>query len=419
MNGWIVGAGRAAVVLSDACFPTAENYTGVHEEIAVRALYLENGEKALIVTLEQTSILPQTLEVFREAAERQSGLDADRIWITASHTFAVPHIWDDGGEQLKNEAERQRNTRMRQAFTDAVEQAVRSAVDSRRAAKVGFTETFCGVNISRDLPTAEGYWLGCWERGLSDKTVAVLRFEDLAGELIAVFFNYGIQSSVMQDCSDADGRFLMSGDVAGAACRYLEQEYGVPAVFCVGACGDQGPCLQAVHFETDHLGVMREVRVDQNAGFAIAELLGRRLGAAVSAGVEQVVCAEACRPMELAKVSFECPGQKILPIPELHPTREYAYIPQGTTELAVEVISLGIVTLVGVKPEMTSYIALDLKARAPGKVILCNMVNGAGKYLAHDSAYDQCRYEAMNSRYAKGSAAIFAEKTLTLLEAMQ
>lgn len=418
MRNWTVGAGSAVVELTGEYFPTAERYAGVHDSIAVRALYIEKEEKALIVTLEQTSIMPQAMACFKDAAMARSGLDGDRIWIIATHTFAVPHIWNDDADRLKTEDDRRRNAMMRQAFTKAVTEAVETAMNTRREAKLGFSETTCGINISRDIPTADGYWLGNCEQGLSDKTVATIRFEDMNGGLIAVLFNYGMQSAVLHKCAGQDGMFLMSGDVAGAACRYLEREYGVPAIFCVGACGDQVPCLQTVSFETDRFGRMREVKLSREAGFEIVELLGSRLGAAVVCGIEKAVCTPPAGAMKVAKASVECPAQKMLPIPELHATRNYNYIPQGKTELTVEMISLGDVVLIGAKPEMTSHIALELKAKAPCKVILCNMVNGAGKYLAHDEAYDDCKYAAMNSRYARGSAGIFEKTCLEMLESL-
>lgn len=419
MSNWIVGAGSAVVELTSEYFPTAEKYIGVHEDMVVRALYIEKEEKALIVTLEQTSIMPQAMAGFKAAAMEKTGLDENHIWIVATHTFGVPHIWNDDAPRLQTDDDRRRNAMMRQSFTNAVAQATEAAICSRKEAKLRFLETTCNINISRDLPTADGYWLGNHEKGLSDKSVAVIKAEGLNGETVAIFFNYGMQSAVMHKCPDENGYFLMSGDVASAACRYLEREYGVPAIFCVGACGDQVPCLQTASFETDRFGKMREIRVNQKTGFAIVELLGARLGAAVVTGIENIKGEQVKGTMKLANRTVECPAQKMLPIPALHATKNYEYIPQGTTDLTVEMISLGDVTLIGAKPEMTSYTALHLKANAPGKVVLCNMVNGAGKYMAHDQAYADCMYAAMNSRYGRGGAEIFEKTCLEMLESLK
>ena len=413
MSTWYAGAGRAVVKLTDQHFPTAEGYVGVRGEMAVRALYVESEEKALIVTVEQTSIMSQTMAIFRRTAAEKSGVAEDRIWITATHTFGVPHIWDDDAGRLKNDEDRRRNTMMQRAFADAVAEAASAAVKTKQVVRIGYAETVCNVNINRDLLTAEGYWLGPNEAGLSDKTVAVVRFENLNGDPVGIFFNYGVQSSVTQGVSK-----LMCGDLASAACDYLEREYGVPAIFCVGACGDQAPVLQGKSFETDRNGKLRELGISTEAAFGIADLLGARLGKAAAAAAGQALCSVPEGRLKAAQVTIDCPGQKMLPIPELHPTFNYDYVSQGRTPLEIEALDLGDVILIGAKPEMTAQLGISLKQCAHGKVILCNMVNGAAKYLAHDSAYASCTYPAMNSRYARGSGELFLSAALELMETL-
>jgi neutral ceramidase len=46
-----------------------------------------------------------------------------------------------------------------------------------QAARFEYKARACKVNVNRDIPTAEGWWLGSNETGPSDKSVIVLRFE--------------------------------------------------------------------------------------------------------------------------------------------------------------------------------------------------------------------------------------------------
>jgi hypothetical protein len=146
-------------------------------------------------------------------------------------------------------------------------------------ALVGCATGFCDVNVNRDIDTDEGWWLGSSESGPSDKTVTVLRFETPQGEAIALLFSYAVQSSVMDGSQLSAGGRLVSADLAGAAARFLEQEYGgaVTALFSAGAAGDQAPALKA---RVQYTGKGGHIRVDDTheQGFIVAEMLGRRLG---------------------------------------------------------------------------------------------------------------------------------------------
>src|SRR5262249_4281747 len=72
------------------------------------------------------------------------------------------------------------------AFTrnveDATVEAVRRAKAQLQPARLGMGTGTSYVNINRrEFSTRQGWWLGFNENGPSDKTVAVVRFDDLAG----------------------------------------------------------------------------------------------------------------------------------------------------------------------------------------------------------------------------------------------
>ncbi len=423
MSQLIAGAGTADVQLGADCFPTAEPFSGKHDN-HVRALYLECGEALLIVTIEITSIMSEAMASFLGAAKAASGLDEEHIWICATHTFGGPHIWDNDAPRLQTDDHRAKNAAMRRSFTAGVTEAVTQAMASRQAARLGYGSADCTINVSRDVETAEGWWLGHNEDELSDRTVAVLKFTDLADHPIALFFNYGMQSSVTKFAFDENGMCQMTGDVAGAACLYLEEEFGVPAVFCVGACGDQAPVFEAKSTVVGKDGVQRTVTLPQSTAFLLMEQLGRRLGEAATRAANRAVCAVPEGELKLEAVTANCPAQTIRPIQELHPTHDYDYREGGTVPLTVVGAGIGDVVLVGALPEMTSRIALRLKEASPAKhTILLNMVsnikNTEKKYLADSAAYDCFKYEAMNSFYARGSADLFLGSALALIERLQ
>jgi neutral ceramidase len=242
LHTFCVGAGRAVIKLPNELFPV-DGFNGIHDEICARVLLLYNGLKVAIVSLELTSLPTGEIDSLQKLVSAEVGLPSENVWICATHTFSAPHIRRE--HLLKTESERSKNILLRQAIREALREASVQAVSGLTDAHFGIDIGHCSVNVNRDIPTAQGWWVGSNESGPSDKSVTVLRFERTDGEPIAFLFSYGVQSSVMDGSIMADGGRLVSADLAGAACRYVEREYDerVTALFCMGAAGDSGSCL--------------------------------------------------------------------------------------------------------------------------------------------------------------------------------
>ena len=69
---------------------------------------------------------------------------------------------------------------------------------------------------------------GCRDRnaGFSDKTLAVLKFEDMNGKLIAALLNYCCHGTCAFTRKDVDGKIKTSPEFTGYACNYVQQRYG-------------------------------------------------------------------------------------------------------------------------------------------------------------------------------------------------
>ena len=411
-----VGTGRAVLPLTEDCFPTVELFAGQRDENVVRALLLEQDARCLIVSVEQTSLMPSVLRALREEVIRVSSLPSNSIWICATHTFSVPHIFEDTSERLKTDSDRAKNRAMRDALVWAAGEAVEQAVRTLRPASLRVGTAVCNVNVNRDIQTQDGWWLGACEEGPSNRTVTTLRFDGTDGSPVAVLFHYDVQSSVMHHVSDENGNFYMSGDLAGSACRYIETELQSPAIFLCGACGDQAPYFQGMYEIPMGDGTARTVYHTLEDGFRMTEWQGQKLGQAALRASYTAVEVEA-GSLTQADIRFTCPAQRLRPISELRPTRDYDFEPDGETDMGIELIHIGQVALIGIAAEPTFPLAQALRERSGQKhTLLCSMVNGAAKYLADSEAYDQCRYAAMNSRFARGTGEQMVTNALALLK---
>jgi hypothetical protein len=74
--------------------------------------------------------------------------------------------------------------------------------------------------------------------GVSDKTVAVIKFETMSGQPLAVLANYGVHGTVL-----GQRNLQISSDLPGATARVVEKHYGDTLVspWTSGAAGDQDP----------------------------------------------------------------------------------------------------------------------------------------------------------------------------------
>ena len=71
----------------------------------------------------------------------------------------------------------------------------------------------------------------------------------------------------------------------------------------------------------------------------------------------------------------------------------------------------------GFQPELSSVTAMDIRKQSPFPItMILTMVNGGAKYMPDQTSYDRITYEAMNSKFAKGSAEMLTEQIVKTLE---
>lgn len=412
------GAGKAEIQIPEALFPL-EKFSAVHDPLHIRVLLLEAGASFALVSVEMTSLRDYAVEEMRAAVCQKAGLPPEQVWICVTHTFSAPHTRSESALERGGPALRAKNTALAQAIRRALDQALEQALASLQPAVLRFGAGRCRANVSRDMETAQGWWLGRSEQGYSDHTLPVLRL-DRAGtqQPVAVLFNYDVQSSVMDGSVLADGSVPVTGDLAGAAARHVEQAYGgdTVALFLLGAAGDQAPLFQARRTTLDASGQAHTVDLGEQ-GFVLQEELGALLGQQVLQACEAAEAADADAALAFHEVRCTCPGQKIQePRPD-HPVKAYTFEPRDGREAAAGLLTLGPVALVGVKPELSSRTAHALRESAPCRLVLLGtMVNGGDKYMPEASAYDRITYEAMNSAYGKGAAEQFIQSILRRME---
>jgi hypothetical protein len=262
-------------------------------------------------------------------------------------------------------------------------EAVRQASGKLRSARTGFGAGRANVNINRRARMADGgYWLGYNPDGPSDKTIGVIRVEDLSGRPIAVLINYAVHGVVM-----GPGNRQITADLPGATSTYVEQHLGddVVALWTSGAAGDQNP----IHMNLD-------------SDFEPVAAFGILLGEEVLKVVQTIRTAEP-RSIHAQQREVTCPGQRVNPGPL--PRKTYEFLDADPVPIRLSLLMVGHTAVVGVSGEVLTRVWERLKGQSPfAHLLMVTLCNGYSGYLPDDAAYEQISYEIATSLVRKGCA---------------
>ena len=413
---WIVGdasagplrAGAARVDITppaDAALPMAgyggrtQGFKGIHDRLHVRAIVLDDGTiQAALVAWESLFVPDAVWTTASKRIAEETGIRTEHVLLSAVHTHGAPTL-------APNEPSPQQIT-YRTSVENAAVEAVRRAKAQLQPARFGIGTTKAYVNVNRrEFSPGRGWWLGYNDEGPSDKTVAVLRFEDLTGKPIAFWINYPVHAVVM-----GPENFQITGDLAGATSRFVEQHFlgnnrprgdggmllrlrpeekgagdGGVAAWTSGAAGDQNP-----------------VSTINGEDFSLVDGLGKVLGEAAiraSANVKTVTDVS----LRGAQKVVSCPGRRVEPGPT--PRAEYTFTDADPVNIRLSLLTINDVALAGVSGEVLTLIAQRLQRESPVRhTLMVTHTNGSSGYIPNDAAFEQVSYEVTASRLKPGCA---------------
>ena len=407
-----IGIGRSEMEFTPDFFPT-EGFVRQAHPLYVRVFFINEKKPFALVSVEMTSLADEECERLRKETAILLGIEETRVWISVTHTFSAPHILPDFA--LKTEEEKERRTLLRRTLSDAVRSAVWQAKQETAESTVTLHQGESQTFASRDIELPEGWWIGCGGKGPSDHTLTVLEVrqnEKVRGLLL----HLNTQSSVLDGTGAAEGK-CVSGDYVGVACQELEKRYpGAAVMFLIGAAGDQAPIRRGKGFVPDGQGGYAEIDLHEES-IAVAEKLGLQLTDEVMS-VLRNDGTELTGEAETASRSFNAPAKKMnRNLKELKPSHTCAWELEGDKEQTIELFSLGGLAILGVKPELTYPTLRQIQAASPYPITLVStLINGGAKYMADQSAYDKCMYEAVNSPFAPGAAEMLVREAGALLK---
>lgn len=240
--------------------------TGVHRPLLATALWLgpRSGDGALLViALDHCVIDSVEMAQFTDAIGRTTGLNADQVMVTLSHTHG-------SGWMTRSRAHLPGGELIGPYLDDLTAKLAALAVQARDAARpavIVHGQGRCTLAAHRDYRDEEGgpFVCGFNPVGPADDTVLVARVTTDGGDLLATVVNYACHPTTL-----AWENTAISPDYVGAMRETIERDTGAPCLFLQGASADLGP---------------REGFVGDRA---IADRNGRQLGHAALSALESL-----------------------------------------------------------------------------------------------------------------------------------
>lgn len=430
-------AGAAAIDITpqDAQFlfgypHVARFSTGVHDRLLSSALYLFDGQTPLLVVANDVIYVSKpTAQRVRWRIQEQTGVPAEHIMVTATHTHSGPVTFDmlsNQSDPVVPKADPHYVARLEDGIVEAATAAWRKARPAR--AGLALADGSC-VGGNRHDPA-----------GPADPEVPVLVLRDrVSGEYVALMLVCSMHPTVLHEDST-----LVSGDFPAMTREYLQQHLlgpGTPVLHHTGPCGDQSP---------RHVARENTFEEARRLGSLLGESVGRAVAAAeyredVALGCTRRLIdlprrampsvAEAEAGLAQAKARLDNLRRSGAPRGavrtaecDLFGAEETLCLARAAFEGRLEAAAAAVMpaeimaarvgpwTFVGWPGEVYVEFGLAVKARRPYTYVI-SLANGELQgYLVNEEAVRQGRYEALNALFASpASGKLLVEHTLELL----
>lgn len=369
-------------------------YQGVHDHIFVRAIVIDNGvTSAALVTVDAPDIV-DTMP-FRQRMEKATGIPAGNIFISATHTHNAPHIGATPTSTSNGRTPGPEAGQYSESVENAFVEAVRQAKAKLQPGRMVLAQGHADLNVNRDEFVGDRWKTGRNPSRPSDKTVWVLRFDSSAGVPIAYFVNYSVHALTL-----GPDNTLVTGDFPGATSRFIESYYkdNVVALWTSGAAGDQN--LIATSWDLDDV-LTHKVREPGEAGFQLADALGRILGEIAIEAADNSKNVTSTAVIYSQSKDTVCPGQKL--DREAYAKGEVKFLDAPPQTVYTDLLMINDIALAGVAAEVVTNIYWHLKAESPlTNTILVTLTNGRLTYMPDDAAYDLPIFEVRASSLKRG-----------------
>jgi hypothetical protein len=402
-------AGAAKVDVTPAPGELPTNYEGIFDHLYSRAIVLESGStSAALITVDAGAIPEAIWQTVTQQVEKELGIPANRVLLTATHTHSVPMQPAPG-------------------YPQKIVESVRLAKQKVVSARIGYGTGVSYINVNRNLidPKTKRWWEGPNYEGPSDKTVAVIKLESLTGEPIAIYYNYAMHAVTVGQLDQ------VSADAPGTASKYIEDSLDdkVIALWSSGAAGDQNPIYFQQTFDLRDIRIKDYAKRGQDISNAMPpggqglnksdptvvklmnqqkqmiQSMGQFLGEEVLHVMRSMERTRSDVSIDGAERTISCPGRERTDSGRAgYPG---TYKDAAPVDIRLSLLRVGDIAIGGVNAEVFNLIAQRLKRESPyTATMMATLTNGMARsgYIPNDTAYGMYTFEVVSSRLKPGCA---------------
>jgi len=384
----------------------------IHDELYARCMVLDDGRtRVAIVVCDVTMISGTVFDKAKDLAQRQTGIPADHMLMSATHTHMAPRVIGIG----KGELDRQYDEFLTRRIADAVTRAVNNLAPAKvawgSANEPQFVRNRRWIMKPGTVPaypfgsqTEQAMMHGRPKKnrvkpaGPVDPEVSVVSLRHADGRPLAVLANYGIHYAAFKSgvvSSDYFGRF------AEHVRRLLNADDAEPpfvGIMSNGTSGDIGKPsggLEAIRKVGDSLArtvaaVCKRIEHHNTLSLAIRE---RELELGVRRPDET-------RLRWARQLCSKAGGKKRLTRPEVYAreTIELSKFPR-TVSLKLQALRIGDLGIVAIPCEVFAETGLAIKKGSPLKpTFVIELANGYHGYLPTARQHELGGYETWAAR---------------------
>ncbi len=388
---------------------------GVHDDLHAKALVIDDGhEQAVLVACDLVEVTREAVEEARRQISAKSGIPADHILISATHTHtgpeAVPSYVASLAHSIADSVLSAEGRKQPATLRVAIEQEPVLAHNRRYLMKDGGVMTNPGFRNPNIVRAA----------GPIDPRVGVLEAEDEQHNPMMTWVNYAMHL-------DTVGGTWISSDYAYYLARTLAAVKGpdVLTIFTIGPAGDIN------HWDVSRPGPQR--------GFETARGLGETLAGDVVKAYTHLEALDSVR-IKAVSETIELPLAKITPQDVAEAEKVVAQPPQIGVDFTldrvkaekvlhvdkrkgeklkaeVQVLNVGPVAFVGIPGEYFVELGMRIKKESPFPyTFIVELANGDLGYIPTRRGFEEGGYEPTSTPMAAGSGEKLADTAIELLK---
>lgn len=394
----------------------------VHDELNARCLVLDDGRTRLAIVVCDSCMMPRdVLDAAKRLAQERTGLAAEHILISATHTHTAPSC--TGVFQSDPDAEYQ------QFVIRRIADAIQCAVNNLEPARVGWgvgrvpgevfnrrwrmkpgtipANPFGGTNDLVKMNPPAGSVDLIEPAGPTDPDVVVVSVQSRAGRPLALLANYSLHYVGTSRSTD------ISADYFGAFCDRLQQLLGAdrqdPPFVALLANGTSGD-INNINFrqKAPPRGPYEQIQHVANAVAAEAHrvCLGIQHRDAVPLGLAQTELRLGVRRPDAAEVARAeailagAAGRGLRGMEEVY-ARETLLMKDYPAEMPLifQAMRIGDLGVAAIPCEVFVEIGLELKAKSPFQpTFTIELANGCNGYLPTPEQHKLGGYETWRAR---------------------